>query len=286
MENFRFYEYEGSKDSGIIFDKKIKIGDFEMLTKYKSIKYEENVRINDESEIFNGIVFHNISEESVQKIRDLFNSEWSTNKFNNFGELFSEIAHIFRKIIDDHNTIRYFDLLSELAFIKKSQLLGIQNILDFYSKNNFDDFDFNFKDSKYVDVKNGNILDKSFKLSLKQFKDLSNKKKLHDISIIFPNWDAENGMNLLDLYNSINGIKSFEYIREEIDEFYDKSSHLFKKYKIAIDKSYFIFFNKDLLPQIYLEEKKVLKNAAFEIFVTENTKINFESKIRELTGNE
>jgi ABC-type lipoprotein export system ATPase subunit len=93
-------------------------------------------------------------------------------------------------------------------------------------------------------------------------------------------------MNLLDLFNSIEGIKSFEYKRDMIDELESENPKLFQKYKIVIEKSSFIFFNKNLLPKITILEKNVLINAAFEIFTNENTNIDFESKVKELTNNE
>jgi hypothetical protein len=66
-------------------------------------------------------------------------------------------------------------------------MLGINNILDFYSNGNIDRFDFHFKDNHHLDIKIGNILKSSFKLGLKQLEDLTSENKKHDISIIFPN---------------------------------------------------------------------------------------------------
>jgi hypothetical protein len=93
-------------------------------------------------------------------------------------------------------------------------------------------------------------------------------------------------MNLLDLFNSIDGIKSFQYKRDMIDELKNENIEIFEKFKIVIEKSNFIFFNKDLLPKISVIEKNVLINATFEIFAAENTNIDFEFKVKELTNNE
>ncbi len=286
MEIFKLYEYINGKDSGIIFNNEIKLGDLSNLNKYKWIKYKDNIKIENEPGLYRGIAFDNVDINSIEMIKNIFNNKWSTRKFSNFSDLFIDVADIFKKTRNNEVTNKYLGLLGELAFIKKSQLLGINNILDFYSNGGFDRFDFHFKNNHHLDIKIGNINKGSFKLGLKQLENLTDEKKTHDISVIFPNWDSINGMNLLDLLNSIDGIKGFQHERDLIDELKDENIELFEKFKIVIEKSNFIFFNKDLLPKITIDEKNVLIKATFEIFAAENTKIDFESKVKELTNND
>ena len=286
MEIFKIYEYVNGRDSGIIFNNEIELGDLSALDRYKWIKYRDNIKIENKLDLYQGIAFNNVDISSIEMIKNIFNNKWSTKKYSNFTDLFIDVADIFKEIRSSEVINKYLGLLGELAFIKKSQMLGINNILDFYSNGNIDRFDFHFKDNHHLDIKIGNILKSSFKLGLKQLEDLTSENKKHDISIIFPNWDSKNGMNLLDLFNSIDGIKSFQYKRDMIDELKNENIEIFEKFKIVIEKSNFIFFNKDLLPKISVIEKNVLINATFEIFAAENTNIDFEFKVKELTNNE
>lgn len=283
MEIFKLYEYKNWNHCGIIFDDSVKIGDIKVFDQYKWIKFIDGVRLDNDQKKYKGIVFDNIDSSYIRIIVKNFNYEWGKERFDLFSDLFVSYANIFEKTKNSNNLSKYLGLMGELAFIKKSQILKIENIINFYSDNGFDKFDFNFKKDKHVDIKLGSLIKRSFKLNLGQLESLTNDSSNHDVCIIFPYWDSSNGLDLMELFEKIDGNIKLDIVRNNIEKLKMENSKIFVANKIDISKSKFIFFKKDFLPRINFEKKNSLINAIFEIFSAEETKIDFENKVRNLT---
>lgn len=284
MDVFKLYEYEDWNHYGIIFDESVKIGDVKVFDQYKWIKFVDQIKLANDAKIYRGIVFDNVASRYIEIIVKNFNYEWNRAKFSLFSDLFVSYANIFEKTKKSNNKNKYLGLIGELAFIKKSQNLKINNILDFYFNNAFDRFDFHFINDKHVDIKLGNLTKRSFKLNLAQLESLTNEPNNHDVCIIFPYWDDHNGLNLMELFEKIDGNKSLNLVRNSIEELKFENFQIFATHKIDINKSKFIFFKRDFLPRVKFEKINSLIDAIFEIFIVQESKIDFESKVRDLSS--
>jgi len=285
MDIFSDYEYEQEGVFGIIFDTKINIGNSKIFDKYTWTKYVEAVKIEDRDTYYHGIVFNGFPQETIKNLAIFFNKEWATGRHISVSELFIEISDIFNKMKQKLLKKEYLGLIGEMAFIKKCQILGFNKIINYYSNSMIDSFDFHFINTQ-LDIKLGNILTRSFILNLKQMNAFASDLDNHEVSVIFPEWDTRNGKDLLELFNCIENKESLEIVKDAIYELKNNSPALFEKHKINIEKSCFIFYNKEFLPKISLKKEGSLVDAKFQIFADKNEEVDFESKMKVLLRNE
>ncbi|MGL4343288.1 MAG: PD-(D/E)XK motif protein [Metamycoplasmataceae bacterium] len=276
--SFVIYKHNNSNDYGIATSRNISSGNIKNLEKYQWIRYANPIKLNDDENIYHSIVFNNLNEEYVKKIKELFEIEYKKDSSLTLEEIVLKLSNAFRKIREKNNLTKYLGLMGELLFIKKCEQIRF-DVKDFYSYGSVDVFDFHFNNYD-VEIKYGNKENRSFFINFKQLNELR-KNNTNELIVVLTHFDTQNGLDLLELYQSIanNDHKNLVVAYELINELQNESNELFLEYKVIPEKSDYVFIDKTYLPSINIKENNCLISAKFKLFISENMERKFEDKI-------
>ncbi|MGL5357440.1 MAG: hypothetical protein ACRC9U_00040 [Metamycoplasmataceae bacterium] len=279
---FREVQYSRGKFA-IAANLEIMAGDIKEIDSFIYIKYTDEIIVNNtdnEEEKYHGIAFDNIDEEYAFLICNFFEKEYRKDKSLTLSKIVSNLSDLFRKLKEENNKNKYLGILAELLIIRKCQDEKI-DIKDFYSYGENDKLDFHFPNKNNIEIKYGNKESKSFIVNYKQLEALSTKEK-NELCVVFTEFDSKNGLNLIELLNSINNCKhrNLIIITDVIKQLELKSPNLFEEYKVNVENCDFIFIDKNYLPIINVKETNSLISANFKLFATEDMSLNFIKKIK------
>lgn len=271
MNSYCQISYYKDKKWGITFSNEIKLGDINKINKYKWISFDPNTVINGEQ--YKSIAFDGIDKEYVTKIKEIFDCEFRENKDLSISEILDKLSQLFSSTKLKNDTKKYLGLLGEICFIYKCKEMDI-DAWKFYQKNQKDTIDFGFPSFSF-EIKLANKEKRSFKMSLKQLEALRNNPSTQLCALI-TDIDSIKGQNLEDIFEKcVEGHEIFNNdlisnVKNEIFNLKKYSEKLFDEIKINIEKSNFLIFEKELLPEIELKDNNTLINAVFEIFIKDN----------------
>ena len=284
---FKVSKYKTPGFYGIcLLDKRIPVGNIDDINSHEVIKYENRIKIDDDS--YPGIALvKEIDWELAEEICEIFEVQSRNFPRHSFSQIINSISDIFKRIREESFLKNYIGLLGELSFIKKAKTEGFD--IGKYYQSGINTMDFRFENNLGVDVKVVNRDSKSVILSDEQLDEIHSSES--KILAIIPFYDRINGLSVRDLYDSfLEDNHSYPYLTNVISRLENSDMNLFDNYKIDISKSTFIWLNKEMLPKIqiqtYLDEvtskhKTSLISAKFKIFVSENIQ---EKTFNEILG--
>ena len=296
---FILFEYEEEGTYGIAIQKDaIEVGNPYNFEEYEVIEYDDNVRMVNDSSEYHAIALKTSLEydfaEELRKLMQIALDELIVNREEcSFSIVVNKLSSIFKKIAKEANRMEYIGLMSELAFIKRCELIQI-DVTPYYQLGLTDTIDFHFPNNIGVEIKTINKDSKSIIVSDKQLDKVLNSSDRFlaaDLDI-----NSSEGLNLEELFNTIysDNWPSRLKVKEKILSLKSSSMNLFNEYKINLDGTTFIWVDKQYLPVVsirnYYDENSnkhstSLISAKFKLFVSENIKEkDFNTLVKDLVN--
>ncbi|GAA5414925.1 hypothetical protein [Ureaplasma ceti] len=274
----------------------IALGSLNLNSYLSDIKILSRTNVQDTPELPKGIYWvllfgKHASQEFVESMCILFNSQVHSQKNITIEAIIKRIEAIFKIKKEQDLKHVYKTKISELAFIKKCLSFNV-NTFPFYKKDT-NKLNFHFPKNQNLGLVFTDNENENFYLSQSQLESINNCSK-NELVVININWDSEEGVDLKDLLEDIRSVIYYEVwteFKKEITEIYNSSPDLFVEYKINLNKTEFLFYDKTFLPKIQCkffynaigEECTTVLDYFFKITNSTNTVFsNFEERIETL----